>query len=67
MPDQISRTPPKFRRIVTTHGADGKPMILIDGDAIMQREICHGTIHCAGVEIQVRKSFGESFRARTLT
>jgi quercetin dioxygenase-like cupin family protein len=33
MPDQISRPPPKFRRVVTTHDADGKPMILIDGDA----------------------------------
>jgi quercetin dioxygenase-like cupin family protein len=33
MPDQTSRTPPKLRRIVTTHDADGKPMILIDGDA----------------------------------
>ena len=33
MPDQSSRPLPKFRRIVTTHDADGKPTILIDGDA----------------------------------
>lgn len=33
MPDQSSRPPPKFRRIVTTHDADGNPTILTDGNA----------------------------------
>jgi quercetin dioxygenase-like cupin family protein len=33
MPDQLGRQPPKFRRIVTTHDANGKPTILTDGDA----------------------------------
>jgi quercetin dioxygenase-like cupin family protein len=33
MPDPLSRQPPNFRRIVTTHDADGKPAILTDGNA----------------------------------
>jgi len=33
MPDQLGRQPPNFRRIVTTHDADGKPAILMDGYA----------------------------------
>src|ERR1700761_6407999 len=33
MPDQSSQPPPKFRRLVPTHDADGKPVILFDGDA----------------------------------
>jgi quercetin dioxygenase-like cupin family protein len=33
MPDEVSRPPPNFRRIVTTHDADGRPAILIDGNA----------------------------------
>ena len=37
MSDRSSRPSPKFRRIVTTHDADGKSTILIDGDATNQK------------------------------
>jgi quercetin dioxygenase-like cupin family protein len=33
MVDQGDRTAPKFRRVVTGHAANGKPVIWIDGDA----------------------------------
>jgi oxalate decarboxylase/phosphoglucose isomerase-like protein (cupin superfamily) len=33
MAQQSERPLPKFRRIVTTHDATGKPVILVDGDA----------------------------------
>jgi quercetin dioxygenase-like cupin family protein len=33
MADQTKRVAPKFRRVVTGHDANGKPVIWIDGDA----------------------------------
>jgi quercetin dioxygenase-like cupin family protein len=33
MTQQSERPRPKFRRIVTTHDANGKPAIMVDGDA----------------------------------
>lgn len=33
MANQTERSKPKFRRVVTGHDANGKPVILIDGDA----------------------------------
>ena len=33
MTDPIQRAQPKFRRVVTGHDAEGKPIIWIDGEA----------------------------------
>lgn len=37
MADQVERAAPKFRRVVTGHGAGGKPVFWIDGDATNQK------------------------------